>query len=176
MRACVGGFCHVSLHCITWIITARSPGPRLSLNGQSQLKLGYWRPRAEQPGHQESKIKQRPLLPPKNRPSLAGRNQVNAERKLPKDFQRACILHVSSWPPQAQSSPLRLKGELLPWSSTSWTKQRRPTLRSGFDPWGQNQWRYYNCEQQDYIKSERFKENRLFHFISNLNNTVSGHQ
>ncbi len=42
-----------------------SLGPRLSLNGQSQLKLGYWRPRAEQPGHQESKIKQRPLLPPK---------------------------------------------------------------------------------------------------------------
>lgn len=75
------------LHCITWIVTVRSPGQQLSLNGQSQLKLGYWRPRAEQPGHQESKIKQPPLLPPKNRPPSAAGNQVNVLTEGKKNFR-----------------------------------------------------------------------------------------
>lgn len=97
---------YVWLHCITWIITARSPGPRLSLNGQSQLKLGYRRPRAEQPGHQESKIKQRLLLPPKNRPPSAAGNQVSAEKRKKK--KPSCGFSfsqppyppcISSWPP-----------------------------------------------------------------------------
>lgn len=84
------------LHCITWIVTARSPGQQLSLNGQSQLKLGYWRPRAEQPGHQESKIKQPPLLPPKNRPPSAAGNQVNVLTEGKKKTSEAFLTHASS--------------------------------------------------------------------------------
>lgn len=91
---------YVWLHCITWIITARSPRPRLSLNGQSQLKLGYRRPRAEQPGHQESKIKQRLLLPPK----IDHRQQQETRLTLRKE-KPSCRFFFS---PQKPTHPLSL--------------------------------------------------------------------
>lgn len=103
-------YCYVWLHCISWIITVRSLRPRLSLNGQSQVKLGYRRPRAEQPGHQESKIKQQPFLPPKIDHHRQPETRLMLRKKLAKDFQWISILYVSSWPPRpVQSSEQQIK-------------------------------------------------------------------
>ena len=129
-----------------------SPGPRLSLNGQSQLKLGYRRPRAEQPGHQESKIKQRPLLPPK----IDHHRQAETRLPLRKNFPRILSELVSCAPPpdlQDHVSP-QIKGRARRVISnlTEGTKEGRFRGRR-FDPRGQNQWHYYHREQRDYIQS-----------------------
>lgn len=142
---------YVWLHCITWIITARSPGPRLSLNGQSQLKLGYRRPRAEQPGHQESKIKQRLLLPPKidHRWQQETRLALRKEKKnLPVDFFPTSVssLHLLLTSRDPIMSQRQIKT-----AAVAANNKRGQFRGHGLTPRGQNQWHYYEREQQGYI-------------------------
>ena len=159
-------------HCVAWIITVCSLGPRLSLNGQSQLKLGYRRPRAEQPGHQESKIKQRPLLPPK----IDHHRQAETRLPLRKNFPRILSELVSCAPPpdlQDHVSP-QIKGRARRVISnlTEGTKEGRFRGRR-FDPRGQNQWHYYHREQQDYIQSAQICEVKVLEESSFLQLTLT---